>query len=234
MIIDHNIMIPNIINDNNNLLFQNRRRNPEVKNIIIKKYLTYFINFINQLNTNIIIPPNNNFYVNLPDYLITGVTAHDLESNLQTLNYETYYIIDNLDYHYVSNDNKVIISREIYNIFIKLIGTICIYVNNFNIIKNLFDNIFWAVDNWDDDDNALVYYFLTLNQILDLNIRRYPNLRRNICRRSREHECVICLSDIVIDETQVVLSCNHYFHEECIITWLDRNNSCPVCRNNII
>ena len=29
--------------------------------------------------------------------------------------------------------------------------------------------------------------------------------------------------------------CNHKFHEKCIIEWFDKdNNSCPLCRENII
>ena len=30
------------------------------------------------------------------------------------------------------------------------------------------------------------------------------------------------------------LSCNHKFHTKCIITWLSKKDTCPICRNNII
>ena len=30
------------------------------------------------------------------------------------------------------------------------------------------------------------------------------------------------------------LNCNHVYHEECLIPWLNKNDYCPMCRQNII
>ena len=44
--------------------------------------------------------------------------------------------------------------------------------------------------------------------------------------------CAICLEDFEREEV-VVTPCNHMFHEECIIPWVNGNDQCPVCRSAI-
>uniref|UniRef100_J3NAF2 RING-type E3 ubiquitin transferase n=1 Tax=Oryza brachyantha TaxID=4533 RepID=J3NAF2_ORYBR len=47
----------------------------------------------------------------------------------------------------------------------------------------------------------------------------------------REAMCPVCLSDFADGEAVRVLpECMHYFHVECIGTWLRANTSCPLCR----
>ncbi|KAI3878218.1 hypothetical protein MKW92_034107 [Papaver armeniacum] len=31
-----------------------------------------------------------------------------------------------------------------------------------------------------------------------------------------------------------VFTCNHIFHDHCILAWLDQHNSCPLCRSEIV
>lgn len=43
--------------------------------------------------------------------------------------------------------------------------------------------------------------------------------------------CVICMEDINISESCSILSeCQHKFHNNCIMKWIKRVNSCPICR----
>jgi len=44
--------------------------------------------------------------------------------------------------------------------------------------------------------------------------------------------CSICLEDF--DETKdiVYLDCQHIYHEDCIIEWINKDPSCPLCRTN--
>ena len=42
--------------------------------------------------------------------------------------------------------------------------------------------------------------------------------------------CIVCFDEI---QTPVALSCNHCFCELCILQWLEKENSCPVCRTRI-
>ncbi|KAJ6776300.1 RING-H2 FINGER PROTEIN ATL51-LIKE [Salix koriyanagi] len=46
--------------------------------------------------------------------------------------------------------------------------------------------------------------------------------------------CVICLDDFQKGEDCCVLSsCKHVFHSGCVKQWLDKNQSCPLCRNSV-
>ena len=40
--------------------------------------------------------------------------------------------------------------------------------------------------------------------------------------------CSICHLDL--NDLQRTLNCNHIFHTECINRWLERRNTCPLCR----
>ncbi|XP_010536270.1 PREDICTED: putative RING-H2 finger protein ATL19 [Tarenaya hassleriana] len=45
--------------------------------------------------------------------------------------------------------------------------------------------------------------------------------------------CAICLENLLGSEGALVQmpSCPHFFHRECLVEWLKRTNSCPLCRS---
>lgn len=47
-------------------------------------------------------------------------------------------------------------------------------------------------------------------------------------------ECSICLEKYQKKDKIVNLDCNHVFHKDCLNLWLNKHNSCPQCRENII
>ncbi|KAL1194040.1 RING-H2 finger protein ATL68 [Cardamine amara subsp. amara] len=47
----------------------------------------------------------------------------------------------------------------------------------------------------------------------------------------QETTCAICLEDLSEDKLQIP-NCSHWFHENCLIEWLKRNDSCPLCRQH--
>jgi len=48
--------------------------------------------------------------------------------------------------------------------------------------------------------------------------------------RSKIENCPICTDNFGLADWIIGLECGHYFHEMCILPWLELNNSCPNCR----
>ncbi|EQC41488.1 hypothetical protein SDRG_01455 [Saprolegnia diclina VS20] len=49
-----------------------------------------------------------------------------------------------------------------------------------------------------------------------------------------EELCPICLVDFEDGETLVLLNCAHQFHGECIASWLAQNQTCPMCKRDVL
>eukprot|EP01083_Nonionella_stella_P069492 185262_1 len=45
--------------------------------------------------------------------------------------------------------------------------------------------------------------------------------------------CSICTTDYQIDDDAKKLPCKHIFHDDCILQWLSRHNTCPLCRDEL-
>ncbi|CAG2063623.1 unnamed protein product [Timema podura] len=46
-------------------------------------------------------------------------------------------------------------------------------------------------------------------------------------------KCPVCLKLHSLGEVVKVLPCNHSFHSACILPWLEKTNSCPLCRHQL-
>jgi len=46
-----------------------------------------------------------------------------------------------------------------------------------------------------------------------------------------EDRCPICLENV---DNYIVTVCNHKFCNDCFIPWIEKENTCPVCRYNLI
>ncbi|KAI5092799.1 E3 ubiquitin-protein ligase RNF126, partial [Silurus meridionalis] len=46
-------------------------------------------------------------------------------------------------------------------------------------------------------------------------------------------ECPVCKEDYSEGESVRQLPCNHLFHNDCIVPWLEQHDTCPVCRKSL-
>jgi hypothetical protein len=73
--------------------------------------------------------------------------------------------------------------------------------------------------------NIDVSYVIIIDDITD--IKQFMRNRVNIFG---EISCSICLEDYKNNDDLKGLKCSHSFHKECIADWLNKNNTCPLCR----
>ena len=122
------------------------------------------------------------------------------------------------------------------------------------IDDNLKDNNL-IYDNITDDNNQQNFEYTGITIILLLSfcqfsfyslkncyktIKKCYNLNKKTKRIKNKDlenfiiECSICLEQYKLNEKIIQLDCDHIFHKECLNLWLKKNNSCPICRDNII
>ncbi|EPR79241.1 Zinc finger C3HC4 type protein [Spraguea lophii 42_110] len=79
---------------------------------------------------------------------------------------------------------------------------------------------------------SLVYFFI---YFILLKLR--PGFKTVQFKEGTEfnnQSCGICLTEYMIDDTIVILPCNHEFHDDCVKDWIEKEESCPMCRENTL
>ena len=68
------------------------------------------------------------------------------------------------------------------------------------------------------------------NDVSQLDSRILENIE-DLCPEKKR--CTICLENFIKFDKIINLSCLHMFHDNCIKTWLKKNDYCPICKNKI-
>ena len=93
--------------------------------------------------------------------------------------------------------------------------------------NNIFENIFININNLIEYDirgpiKKEILKQLPKSKIIEVNKLNDENKR-----------CIICLEDFKCNDIIIYLPCFHIFHDYCIIKWLRKNATCPICKSNI-
>lgn len=72
---------------------------------------------------------------------------------------------------------------------------------------------------------------LTEEHVNALEVSQY--VRPEVVAVGEEDKCPICMVELETDERIRKLPCSHFFHPNCIDTWLVQNSRCPICKNDL-
>ncbi|KAF8859366.1 hypothetical protein BDZ45DRAFT_361571 [Acephala macrosclerotiorum] len=78
-----------------------------------------------------------------------------------------------------------------------------------------------------DDGRNLDQHLLVGEQMHDEESMPQP------CDANREGRCSVCMNHVHTNEDITFLPCLHWFHESCVVAWLQEINTCPSCRTVI-
>lgn len=66
--------------------------------------------------------------------------------------------------------------------------------------------------------------------INDQVVQQVPAALKRTIIEGHSKQCVICLEEMAILSEAACMPCSHVYHQDCIVTWLERSNVCPLCR----
>lgn len=56
----------------------------------------------------------------------------------------------------------------------------------------------------------------------------------NVLPKEEEDVCPICLEEYDTENPKYVIKCEHYFHLSCILEWMERSDTCPICDQEMV
>lgn len=84
----------------------------------------------------------------------------------------------------------------------------------------LQDSIQFRMDQ-DNIENAINGLGVQINKIKKMKVGK------------TDKDCSICVMGFTKGEVIRILKCNHIFHDQCIVPWLEKKSVCPNCRVNL-
>ncbi|KAF7826076.1 putative E3 ubiquitin-protein ligase RHB1A [Senna tora] len=56
----------------------------------------------------------------------------------------------------------------------------------------------------------------------------------HVLMTEEEDCCPICLEEYDVENPKTLTRCEHHFHLSCILEWMERSDSCPICDQEMI
>ncbi|KAK4415919.1 putative E3 ubiquitin-protein ligase RHB1A [Sesamum alatum] len=54
-----------------------------------------------------------------------------------------------------------------------------------------------------------------------------------ISAADEEDACPTCLEEYDAENPKIMTKCNHHFHLSCILEWMERSDTCPICNQEM-
>lgn len=173
------------------------------------------------------------YYLSIKKFEINNIYYKMIISFLYTLVDIFYYIFTVGGYY---SFRKLSFDFIIYNLYI------CIFIYFLIFIGVVHTCLFFI---------SCIYiclsFIFSLNSFLDnemdfiINQGELPEIFEQLLDNQKADSnhcgtCHICLENIEKGQDIIILKCNdlHYFHDECIKSWLKYHISCPLCRKKNI
>lgn len=69
--------------------------------------------------------------------------------------------------------------------------------------------------------------------LTEADLRRLP--MTNVTQEHVDNgtQCTTCMDTFALAEEVAQLDCRHVFHKACIVPWLQRQKTCPICRHEV-
>ena len=86
-------------------------------------------------------------------------------------------------------------------------------------------------DNNEQNNEQNIFNQKKKKLILELNEFQYKHIKKY--SKIKEKKCSICLFKYKKPDIIKEFPCNHVFHKNCILKWLEKSNICPLCKYDI-
>ena len=134
---------------------------------------------------------------------------------------------------------------------VKLLSDIRIFVStNSSIVKAIYSNVIAIANKTSNIARPRILPIvveLVLSNVSvndnDQMMREVTTNQDSICGSEKVElknvdwadECMICLEELSTGlPLGIILSpCSHFYHYNCILSWIQRSSSCPICRSHI-
>lgn len=100
--------------------------------------------------------------------------------------------------------------------------------STYGIPIHLMRDIYWTFSSF----MARVRAFLRFRQISSNMEDRFPTATAADLDRG-DRMCIVCREDMEVEMSPKRLPCGHCFHLDCLKSWLERQQNCPICRRLI-
>jgi hypothetical protein len=184
----------------------------------------YLFNFYNTLSFNYTLEDIQNININANTFLSIFISGGDIDMAINEQNpnddINIGNILSDMINEYESPNNSLLHSIPILiNDIINVVPNYMFFESELNLLNNLTN----FINN--NNNNPFQDVQVTLDDKVLNKLHIYKSDKK------QDDRCTICLADIDIDNDMIKLECNHYYHSDCILTYLKNYNyKCPICR----